>query len=108
MDIFTKWASIMPLVFILLVTAVKDAFEDYKRHRTDNETNALPVRVLRNGRFRTTKSEEIHVGDYLFVRGFTPFLFRAHVSMFLAETKFQRIWFFLLPHLQMVFVMLIR
>lgn len=73
MDIFEPLSSVLPLVVILLITAIKDAFEDYKRHKTDNETNALPVRAFRNGRFRTIRSEDVHVGDYLFVKRFAVF-----------------------------------
>ena len=35
----------IPLAFILLVTAVKDIFEDYNRYRSDNEVNRRVCRV---------------------------------------------------------------
>ena len=82
MDIFSVASSIAPLVFILVVTAAKDAFEDLKRHRTDNATNSIPVRVFHNNSFVTKKSEDIHVGDYIFVRRFDN-IYRFLVFLFL-------------------------
>lgn len=47
---FNIWSTLLPLVFILLVTALKEAYEDYKRHKTDTITNSVPYqRVLRDG-----------------------------------------------------------
>ena len=34
-----KPAMAMPLVFVVLVSMVKDAFEDYKRHQSDGKEN---------------------------------------------------------------------
>ncbi|TGZ83219.1 phospholipid-translocating P-type ATPase [Ascodesmis nigricans] len=36
----------IPLIFILLVTAIKDAIEDYRRTNLDNELNNTPVHLL--------------------------------------------------------------
>lgn len=35
----------IPVVFVLLVTAVKDAFEDYRRYKSDREVNGKLCRV---------------------------------------------------------------
>ncbi|XVF41009.1 hypothetical protein PTKIN_Ptkin01aG0246100 [Pterospermum kingtungense] len=37
--VFGREASILPLTFVLLVTAVKDAYEDFRRHRSDRIEN---------------------------------------------------------------------
>ncbi|KAK7038221.1 phospholipid-transporting ATPase [Favolaschia claudopus] len=37
---------IFPLLFILAITAGKDAYEDTKRHQSDRKVNTTPVRVL--------------------------------------------------------------
>lgn len=39
-------ANIGPLGFVLLVTAVKEAVEDYNRHKADEKMNGTPVKVL--------------------------------------------------------------
>jgi len=40
------YTSIMPLIFVLSVTATKEAYEDYHRHLSDNETNNSLVDVV--------------------------------------------------------------
>lgn len=49
---FNIWSTLLPLIFILLVTAVKEGYEDYLRHKVDNITNSvLYKRVTPDGRF---------------------------------------------------------
>ncbi|PAA46582.1 hypothetical protein BOX15_Mlig014307g2 [Macrostomum lignano] len=57
--------SVMPLVIVLATTAIKQAYEDFLRHRADNKVNNTPVRVVRGGSLRTIKSYEVCVGDVL-------------------------------------------
>ena len=40
-------SSIAPLVFVLTVTAFKDALEDWAKHKSDRELNNRPVQVFR-------------------------------------------------------------
>eukprot|EP00850_Spirogloea_muscicola_P020055 SM000206S06264 [mRNA] locus=s206:210585:223850:+ [translate_table: standard] len=47
--VFGRTASIFPLVLVLVVTAIKDAYEDWGRHRADREENARICRVLQPG-----------------------------------------------------------
>lgn len=42
---FGKEVSMVPLVFVLSVTAIKDAFEDLRRFRSDREVNNRTVQV---------------------------------------------------------------
>ena len=44
-EVFGKEVSWVPLAVILLVTAVKDGFEDYRRYRSDRVLNGLPCYV---------------------------------------------------------------
>ena len=37
--------NVAPLVFVLLVSAVKEGIEDFFRHRADKKENMLPVQV---------------------------------------------------------------
>lgn len=39
--------TILPLLFFVLLTIVKEGYDDYKRHRLDNVENAQPVITLR-------------------------------------------------------------
>ncbi|KNC47800.1 aminophospholipid-transporting P-type ATPase [Thecamonas trahens ATCC 50062] len=55
----------MTLVVVLTFTAIKDAWEDYKRHRSDAEVNSRPILVLRDG-FNAPRpiiSRDVAVGD---------------------------------------------
>ncbi|KAK3884823.1 hypothetical protein Pcinc_010929 [Petrolisthes cinctipes] len=55
--------SILPLVFVITVTAVKQGYEDWLRHREDNKVNNAPARVLREGKVMDIKTCNILVGD---------------------------------------------
>ncbi|CAB4268768.1 unnamed protein product [Prunus armeniaca] len=50
--VFGRGVSILPLSFVLLVTAVKDAYEDYRRHRSDRIENNRLASVLVNNQFQ--------------------------------------------------------
>ncbi|OVA06770.1 Cation-transporting P-type ATPase [Macleaya cordata] len=63
--VFGAAASILPLAFVLLVTAVKDAYEDLRRHRSDRIENNRVALVLVNGQFQEKKWKEIRVGEIL-------------------------------------------
>ncbi|XP_066504564.1 phospholipid-transporting ATPase 11C isoform X2 [Hoplias malabaricus] len=53
----------LPLFFVITVTAIKQGYEDWLRHKADNEVNKYPVIVLEDGRSIRTESEKIKVGD---------------------------------------------
>jgi hypothetical protein len=41
--------SIVPLIFVISVTSIKQGYEDWLRHRSDNEVNSTLVTVIRKG-----------------------------------------------------------
>ncbi|XP_062856545.1 phospholipid-transporting ATPase 11C [Trichomycterus rosablanca] len=53
----------LPLFFVITVTAIKQGYEDWLRHKADKEVNKYPVRVLEDGRPARKESEKIKVGD---------------------------------------------
>jgi phospholipid-transporting ATPase len=64
--VFGRGASVLPLAFVLFVTAVKDAYEDFRRHRSDRQENNRLARVLVPGtdaEFQPKKWKRIRVGD---------------------------------------------
>jgi magnesium-transporting ATPase (P-type) len=63
----TYLTSLMPLVLVLAVQALKDGMEDYKRHRSDEKDNTSPARVIRNGNELDIKRQEVRVGDILII-----------------------------------------
>uniref|UniRef100_A0A0D3FHZ1 Phospholipid-transporting ATPase n=1 Tax=Oryza barthii TaxID=65489 RepID=A0A0D3FHZ1_9ORYZ len=65
--VFGRGASVMPLAFVLTVTAVKDAYEDWRRHRSDRAENGRLAAVLLSPgagtHFAPTKWKHVRVGD---------------------------------------------
>ncbi|GMH13264.1 hypothetical protein Nepgr_015105 [Nepenthes gracilis] len=63
--VFGRGASILPLAFVLFVSAIKDAYEDLRRHRSDRVENNRLASVLVNGRFQMKKWKHIQVGEII-------------------------------------------
>lgn len=67
--VFGRGASVMPLAFVLTVTAVKDAYEDWRRHRADRAENNRLAAVLSTvpgagaAEYVPTKWKGVRVGD---------------------------------------------
>ncbi len=64
---------LIPLSIIMTVSAIKALFEDFKRHKSDNEENNKSVQVLRDGNFVKGTWSRLRVGDIIKV--FSLFLF---------------------------------
>ncbi|EGD72161.1 hypothetical protein PTSG_00182 [Salpingoeca rosetta] len=58
-----QWTTALPLSIVLIMTAVKELAEDFKRHKADNEVNRRKVKVFRDLTFRTARWTEVRVGD---------------------------------------------
>jgi phospholipid-transporting ATPase len=57
---------LLPLGFVIAVSMLKDAVEDYKRHVNDaSENEQKKARVFRQGRFQETMWKDVHVGEVL-------------------------------------------
>ncbi|KAJ6690661.1 hypothetical protein OIU85_006870 [Salix viminalis] len=63
--VFGRTASILPLAFVLLVTAVKDAYEDWRRQMSDRVENNRLAWVLVNDQFQQKKWKDIQVGEII-------------------------------------------
>ncbi|XP_037531685.1 phospholipid-transporting ATPase IG [Nematolebias whitei] len=58
----------LPLFFVITVTAIKQGYEDWLRHKADREVNKYRVTVLENGTETQKESEKIKVGDIVEVK----------------------------------------
>ncbi|XP_048511424.1 probable phospholipid-transporting ATPase IA isoform X3 [Athalia rosae] len=58
-----RYTTLVPLIFILSVSALKEIVEDIKRHRADDEINEREVEVLRSGRWQWVQWHAVTVGD---------------------------------------------
>ncbi|XP_024026238.1 phospholipid-transporting ATPase 1-like isoform X2 [Morus notabilis] len=63
--VFGRTASVLPLAFVLLVTAIKDGYEDYRRHRSDRIENDRLASVLVNNQFQQKRWKDIQVGEII-------------------------------------------
>ncbi|CAF0849960.1 unnamed protein product [Rotaria sordida] len=55
--------TILPLVFVLALTAIKDASDDIARHRSDRQVNNREIKTVVGKEFVTRKWKDINVGD---------------------------------------------
>ncbi|KAI3362567.1 hypothetical protein L3Q82_012274, partial [Scortum barcoo] len=60
--------TLIPLVVVLGVTAIKDLVDDLARHRMDKEINNRKCEVLLDGRFQESKWRNIEVGDVIRIK----------------------------------------
>jgi len=59
---------LFPLMVILIVSGIKDLFEDLKRKRSDNDENNRETVVLENGEFKKTTWENLKVGNIVKIK----------------------------------------
>ncbi|KAL6054974.1 Phospholipid-transporting ATPase [Balamuthia mandrillaris] len=61
-------ASVVPLVLVLLVTGIKEAYEDMKRRQSDRSVNNRQVEVLVDGRLQLVPWRKVRVGQVLRIK----------------------------------------
>ncbi|KYQ93719.1 transmembrane protein [Tieghemostelium lacteum] len=57
--------SILPLSFVLIITATKEALEDYRRYQSDKKSNKEIYSVVKEGSLQSIYSQDIKVGDII-------------------------------------------
>ncbi|XP_061593832.1 phospholipid-transporting ATPase VA [Cololabis saira] len=67
---FQPELALAPVAFILSVTAIKDLWEDYRRHRSDQEINHMDCLVYSRSEKRYVEKywKEVRVGDFIRLR----------------------------------------
>ncbi|CAA3011842.1 phospholipid-transporting ATPase 1-like, partial [Olea europaea subsp. europaea] len=61
--VFGRTVSLVPLLFVLTVTAVKDGYEDWRRHRSDRNENNREALVLQSGEFHPKRWKKLQSGE---------------------------------------------
>jgi len=58
-----------PLVFVISLTMLKEAVDDFKRYKTDKLANSTKYKVLSNddGKIEIKESSQIKVGDIIII-----------------------------------------
>ena len=54
----TDW---LPLMFVIVVTALKQAYEDIQRHSNDRQVNLQPIDVVQNGNIAVNNINDINI-----------------------------------------------
>ncbi|XP_066348308.1 phospholipid-transporting ATPase 2-like isoform X1 [Miscanthus floridulus] len=60
----TTWG---PLIIIFIVSASKEAWDDYNRYLSDKKANERKIWLVKDGIHRQIKAQEIHVGDVVWL-----------------------------------------
>ncbi len=47
--------AVSPLTFVICVTAIKQSYEDWLRHKNDDTVNNRPVKIVRNGKIEVSQ-----------------------------------------------------
>ncbi|KAL1977454.1 hypothetical protein VTN31DRAFT_313 [Thermomyces dupontii] len=68
-----QFTTIVPLCIVLLVSAIKELIEDYKRRMSDRSLNYSRARVLKGSTFQETRWLDVAVGDIVRVESEEPF-----------------------------------
>ncbi|OQU81318.1 hypothetical protein SORBI_3006G040500 [Sorghum bicolor] len=60
----TTWG---PLIIMFIVSASKEAWDDYNRYLSDKKANERKIWLVKDGIHRQIKAQEIHVGDVVWL-----------------------------------------
>lgn len=62
--------AINPVIFVLCVSLLREAIEDYGRYKQDKEQNTQTISVLdgKSGDFVTIPCKDLKVGDFVLVK----------------------------------------
>ena len=60
--------AIVPLIFVLGVSLIREFLEDYSRRVYDNLNNNEKVYILRDGFFQENISKNLHCGEIIFIK----------------------------------------
>ncbi|KAG6843812.1 hypothetical protein H0H87_000218 [Tephrocybe sp. NHM501043] len=103
LQFFNKFSTIspglviLPLLIVLGITAIKDGYEDVKRHQSDRRVNHTPVRILSGGEYvnpnMTGKKNRTFVRGILPSRNKTQLVHENNANPIVDQTQVE-------PHLQ--------
>ncbi|CAG9311321.1 unnamed protein product [Blepharisma stoltei] len=70
----SSWATIAPLSLVLTVTLIKDAYQDYRRRKSDKDLNNREVRIWKEEKeaFEPVKWMQLEVGNLVLLESDSP------------------------------------
>jgi phospholipid-transporting ATPase len=69
----SRYTTIVPLAIVLMVSAIKEYIEDYRRKQSDAQLNNSKAQVLKGSSFTDTRWINVAVGDIVRVESESPF-----------------------------------
>ncbi|EDR22935.1 hypothetical protein, conserved [Entamoeba dispar SAW760] len=63
-----RFTTLFPLCIVIIVSMIKEFYEDIKRHRDDNTINNKKVQYWKNEEWKEIQWKDIKVGDILFIK----------------------------------------
>lgn len=61
----TPVTTAIPLIGVLMLTAIKDAYDDFQRHMSDSQVNNRRSKALRHGKLVDERWSGVQVGDII-------------------------------------------
>ena len=61
-------AAVVPLILVIGISAIREAYEDYLRWKSDQKINAQSARRIENSEWVETRWDQLRVGDVIEVR----------------------------------------
>ncbi|RZF35230.1 hypothetical protein LSTR_LSTR013951 [Laodelphax striatellus] len=61
----TPVTTAVPLIGVLCLTAIKDAYDDYQRHKSDSQVNNRRSQMVQDGRLVEERWSHVQVGDVI-------------------------------------------
>lgn len=68
-----RYTTIVPLAIVLMVSAIKESVEDFRRKQSDTSLNHSKARAIRGSSFEDTRWINVAVGDIVRVESEEPF-----------------------------------
>ncbi|CAD8070330.1 unnamed protein product [Paramecium sonneborni] len=62
---FSPMNSIAPLLFVVCLSMLRDGYEDYQKHISDNELNSSPTTIWTSGGFVKKTWKDVIIGDII-------------------------------------------
>ncbi|KAI9478083.1 MAG: hypothetical protein EXX96DRAFT_595572 [Benjaminiella poitrasii] len=59
----SRYTTLLPLVIVLIITAVKEIIEDFGVHKSDRELNSRKCKILEGAQFVEKRWRDLKVGD---------------------------------------------
>lgn len=61
-------AALVPIIIVLIISLIRDGYEDYQRTKFDKSQNNILVKVYRNNEWTEIPSSDLEMGEIIYVK----------------------------------------